>query len=81
MHTIELTRDFNHLRFFVESPQGDTTLIINGPGGLRCNDDAVGLQPEIAASFPAGRYSVWVGSYSSGQTIPYQLHITEYRRR
>jgi hypothetical protein len=73
---------FSTLRFyFVSSSGGDTTLIINnGPtGSWLCGDDSYGsLNPTVDFQNPSsGVYDIWVGSYSSGQTVPGTLYITE----
>jgi hypothetical protein len=64
--------------YFVGS--GDTTLIINDPGGgWHCVDDSFGtLNPTVDFSNPAsGQYDIWVGSYSSGTSVGGTLSITE----
>ncbi|MDX1421209.1 MAG: hypothetical protein R3181_14685 [Rubricoccaceae bacterium] len=45
----------------------DLTLVVMGPdGALSCNDDADGFDPGLAVDpASAGRYAVWVGTYSS----------------
>lgn len=77
-HTVTLQSQFDFLRFRVHS-EGDTSLVILGPNGSRfCNDDAVGLDPMIEASFVTGEYQVFVGAVSEG--FPeYRLEITEIR--
>ena len=78
-HLVELTGSFNYLRFRVFSDE-DTTLVIQGPDGqLYCNDDSVGLDPQIEDSFPAGTYQVWIGTYSSGAYPDYRLELSEFR--
>lgn len=62
-HVFVLEQPMPYLRFSVEA-QHDTTLVIRGPEGLRCQDDSYGVNPEIAGAMPAGRYEVFVGSYS-----------------
>lgn len=46
----------------------DATLAVHGPDGVwHCNDDGDGLAPVLdLVNAPAGRYAVWVGSYSDG---------------
>lgn len=63
-------------RVYVTS-QSDTTLIIQGPGGLRCADDTFGTNPAIEGPFPGGRYSIWVGSYRAGENAQSVLSFTE----
>jgi hypothetical protein len=57
----------------------DSTLMVLLPDGRRlCNDDSIGLDAmvEASTSMPGPIY-VWVGSYSSGSTFPYQLTVTQ----
>lgn len=48
----------------------DTTLYIEGPGGLHaCDDDTMDWDPRIELSnAPSGLYRLWVGTYSSTQS-------------
>jgi hypothetical protein len=56
----------------------DSTLMVLLPDGRRlCNDDSIGLDAMVEASSGAGPIYVWVGSYSSGSTFPYQLTVTQ----
>ena len=65
------------LRIMVNSEQ-DVTLVVQRPdGSYVCNDDSEGLNPMVTGSFPAGRYSVWVGSYREGEMAPYRLGFSE----
>ncbi|MGV8840454.1 MAG: hypothetical protein ACWA6X_09140 [Bauldia sp.] len=59
------------LTFAVES-QADTTLVIMDPAGnYICNDDTNGANPVVEVTAPqAGRYLVWVGTYSQDPTYP-----------
>lgn len=71
--------DAQHLRLlFVGHDDGDATLVVRGPdGSLTCNDDGFGLDPLVEFVNPAaGDYSIWVGSYSSGDFIPGYLLIS-----
>ena len=77
-HIVTLGGAFSYLRFAVES-SGDTTLVIEGPNGFMCNDDTVGLNPEVAGAMPAGTYRIWVGSFGGGNHA-YTLNVTEFRR-
>lgn len=70
---------FPTLRFYFIG-SGDTTLIINSPGGSYfCVDDSFGtLNPTVDFNSPqSGRYDIWVGSFSSGYMIGGTLYITE----
>jgi len=76
-HIFRAGRDFNFLRIFAES-SGDTTLVIQTPNGqMRCNDDTYGRNPMVEGRFPAGTYRIWIGSYSEGENLRYQLKLTE----
>ena len=59
---------------------GDATLVVNAPdGSWWCDDDSAGsLNPGIRFDSPmAGRYDIWVGTYSEGAPEPATLHISE----
>ena len=60
---------------------GDTTLIVHAPDGLwYCDDDSgnAGLNAMVRFNSPrAGRYAIWVGSYSSGDYISADVAISE----
>lgn len=77
-HVIRLEQNFHAMRWKIEAP-GDTTLLIQGPDGVRCADDAGGRDPQVEGEFPEGTYRVSVGSYTRGETIPYRLVITDLR--
>lgn len=57
----------------------DVTLVVNGPNGeWYCDDDSGdGFNPLVTLSPVAGRYEIWVGTYSSGETKPAVLSISE----
>jgi hypothetical protein len=70
---------FPLLRFYFIG-SGDTTLVINTPGGSYvCVDDSFGtLNPTVDFNSPAsGRYDIWVGSYAEGVTVSGTLYVTE----
>jgi hypothetical protein len=70
---------FPTLRFYFIG-SGDTTMIINTPGGSYvCVDDSFGtVNPTIDFNSPSGgRYDVWIGSYAQGASISGTLHVTE----
>ena len=60
-HTLHL-HSAATLRFEVEAFR-DTTLLIHGPNGWRCNDDSSDVNPALTDYFEAGDYRIWVGSY------------------
>ncbi|PPS44120.1 hypothetical protein [Chroococcidiopsis sp. TS-821] len=75
-HTLVLKDFFKYLRLQIQSPQ-DTTIIVRGPGGTWCNDDAEGKNPGIGGEWLAGSYDVWVGSFERDKYYPYILRITQ----
>lgn len=75
-HRIYLQDFFESLRLRVIS-EGDTTIVIRGPGGTWCNDDYDGRNAGIAGQWLAGTYEIWVGSYDSGTFSPYELEFSE----
>ncbi|TVQ96838.1 MAG: hypothetical protein EA398_15365 [Deltaproteobacteria bacterium] len=56
---------------------GDLTMVIEGPGGVWCNDDFEGLDPGFDTAFPAGEYRIFVGNFGGGSPTPYTLSVTE----
>jgi len=84
-HVITVTKDFDYLRFVVQS-DADTTMVIQdtSDNSVACVDDAEGYgeNPAIAFnSLPAGTYNVYIGNYTAGQESPYTFFITEYPER
>ncbi len=77
-YTIDLREPTDRLRFYVEG-DGDTGLIIAAPGkNFRCDDDSSGLNPMITFDDArAGRYDVWVSSYSGDENLASTLYVTE----
>jgi hypothetical protein len=57
----------------------DTTLVINGPNGeWYCDDDSgEDSNPSVTMKPTAGRYEIWVGTYSSGETKQAVVSISE----
>jgi hypothetical protein len=60
---------------------GDTTLVINGPGGeWYCNDDRASgdLNPAVNIPHPAsGQYDIWVGTFGGSDLLPATLSVSE----
>lgn len=75
-HVITLDEAVDDLVMEVEAPS-DTTLVVLGPTGTRCNDDANDetSNPRIRGSWAAGEYRVYVGAYEEGQRIRYTLTV------
>ena len=59
--------------------KADTTLVVNGPNGEWYCDDDTGEDnnPLVTLGSQAGRYEIWVGTYSSGDPQPAVLSISE----
>lgn len=77
-HVVTLTRPFQFLRASVEA-EGDVTLLIVGPDGRSCSDDANGLMPEVSGAWPAGTYQIWVGDFVGDRlgAHRYELYLSE----
>jgi hypothetical protein len=77
-HVMTLTRPFSFLRASVAA-EGDVTLLITGPDGRYCSDDANGLMPEVSGFWPAGTYQIWVGDFVGDRSgsFRYQLFLSE----
>lgn len=73
-HLLELGSSFDFLRLQVESST-DTTILVRGPGGFWCNDDAGTANPLIEGQWQSGIYQIWVGSYQAETSNDYQLKI------
>lgn len=79
---VRLHYDAGSLPLIISVASGaDTTLIVNAPdGSYYCDDDGGenGLNPAVRFNRPmTGRYEIWVGTYSSGNPQPAELHISE----
>ena len=57
----------------------DTTLVVNGPDGRwYCDDDSgEDSNPSLTLTPQNGRYEIWVGTYTSGETKNSVLAISE----
>lgn len=73
---VRLETSFPTLRFMARGDR-DLTLVVRSTGGIaRCNDDSDGLNPVVEGYFDPGEYDVYVGLYSAGAPVPYDLGIT-----
>lgn len=83
-HVLILAEDVARLSLAVESNGGDTTLLVEGPRGIDCNDN-VGRNNRDAAvrgsNWPAGTYRIWVGSFDQGDRVDYKLLISSPNQR
>lgn len=59
--------------------KADTTLVVNGPRGeWYCDDDGgEDNNPSVQLNPTAGRYEIWVGTYSSGDSEQAVVSISE----
>lgn len=75
-HILELQQPFSKLTLTVTSGI-DTTLIVSGPGGVRCSDDSgVGKDARLEdTNWFAGKYQVWVGTIEPKQKRDYRLSV------
>ena len=74
-HVLKLESFFESLRLEVES-SADTTILVKGPGGVWCNDDASSANPMIEGQWQPGTYQVWIGSYQADSNNEYRIKIT-----
>jgi hypothetical protein len=75
-HQLTLTEFFGSLRLMVES-EGDTAIVVRGPGGVWCNDDFDGKNPGAIGFWLPGTYEIWVASYDQGEYYPYRIQLSE----
>ena len=79
-HILTLQADFTQLAFQIESRGQDTALLIQGPGGVRCGEDAssTNLDDRIELKdLKRGQYSIWVGTMMPGNRQGYRLMVSE----
>ncbi|MGG6263494.1 hypothetical protein ACQ4M3_03940 [Leptolyngbya sp. AN03gr2] len=76
-HTLVLKRPFSSLSLRVDSGGADTTLLISGPGGVRCADagDAGGDVRLQQDTWEPGTYQIWVGTVSPNTNRDYRLIV------
>jgi hypothetical protein len=84
-HTLTLAETFPTLDLLVltDNINHDPTLLLKGDNGIViCADnESRGRLPQIAQRLPRGSYQMWVGTKEPGQTITYQLSLSEIRQR
>lgn len=83
-HVLILAEDVARLSLSVESNGGDTTLLVEGPRGIDCDDNAGRNNRDAAVggrSWPAGTYRIWVGTFEQGDRTNYRLMVTSPDRR
>lgn len=76
-HTLVLKRPFSSLSIRVDSGGSDTTLLISGPGGVRCADsgDSGGDVRVQQDGWQAGTYQIWVGTMTPNTNRDYRLTV------
>jgi hypothetical protein len=75
-YRLVLNQDFDYLNLSVTS-LGDTTLVIQGPGGTWCSDDQTAQNPSIGGQWLQGTYEIWVGSAEEDTYWVYGLTLSE----
>jgi hypothetical protein len=74
-HVLVLSNFFEFLKIEVASST-DTTIVVEGPGGVWCNDDFNDTNPALEGQWQPGRYKIWIGSYQADTNNIYQIKIT-----
>jgi hypothetical protein len=75
-HTIVLKKPVSNLTVRVDSGGGDTTLLISGPGGVRCVDSGSTKDAKLQdKDWQPGTYQVWVGTISPNTNRDYRLTV------
>ena len=77
-HVLVLSEAVSRLSMSVVS-EGDTTLLIEGPRGVDCNDNYRRNSRDAAVrdgQWPAGTYRIWVGSFEKGDRLNYKLLVS-----
>lgn len=74
-YILVLSNFFDFLKIEVASST-DTTIVVEGPGGVWCNDDSNDTNPALEGQWQPGRYKIWVGSYQADVNNVYQIKIT-----
>lgn len=79
-HTLVLSEPYPRLQIAVDSGGGDTTLLVQGPNGIDCNDNPGRNQRDAVVTdtdWPEGTYRIWVGSFNEGDRLNYTLEVSE----
>jgi hypothetical protein len=74
-HLLVLSQPMAKLRLRVDSQGADTTLVVVGPGGVRCSTPA-GPNKDASLTdtdWQPGTYRVWVGTMTPGMRRNYKL--------
>lgn len=76
-YVVNLSSNFNYLRFTVQGA-GQPTILIQGPNGSSCVQAVPGGNIEVPGYWEKGSYSIYIGDRAGGQH-PYTLTITQKR--
>jgi hypothetical protein len=78
-HTLQTSGGLTLLTFAVESAI-DTVIAVRDPSGVvSCDDDGGGYpNPLLSIGATAGRYEIWMGTYSQGASGTYTLRVSAY---
>lgn len=77
-HILTLKAFFNALSIQVQSAE-DTAIVIQGPGGVWCNDDEEDKNPGVSGQWLPGTYKIWVTTYAKERSPAYTLRVRERR--
>lgn len=74
-HTLVLQKPVSTLTLRVDSGGSETTLLISGPGGVRCASGA-GRDARLQdTGWQPGTYQIWVGNLEPGPSRDYRLTV------
>jgi hypothetical protein len=77
-HQLILKQDFPRLQLRVNSGGADTTLVVQGPGGVRCGDNSGAGNRDASINdtdWSAGTYNIWVGTATPRVRRNYTLTV------
>ncbi|MBN8563253.1 MAG: hypothetical protein J0L70_22205 [Leptolyngbya sp. UWPOB_LEPTO1] len=75
-HTIVLKKPVSTLTLQVDSGGSDTTLLMSGPGGVRCADAGSKKDARLREKdLQPGTYQVWVGTVTPNTNREYRLIV------
>jgi hypothetical protein len=75
-HTIVLKQPLSKLILRVDSGGSDTTLLVSGPGGVRCVESGSTKDAKLEEdNWQPGTYQVWVGTLAPNTNRDYRLAV------
>lgn len=77
-HILVLQQNFPTLKLRVNSGGGDTTLVVQGDGEVRCSDSTTMRKKDASLTdkdWKAGTYRIWVGTVAPGVRRNYTLSV------